>query len=176
VIVEDVPRGDKPVNTSLRILYSIGLVLLGLVLLLFPDKGLALGAFLLGLWLLIDGISSLVHFFQSTVTFNESSGKVLLIRSILWIVLGAVFTIRPLGMAKMGLGLVFFLVGLLFLIQAVLLWSVTGEETPVASLLLGLIGILLMLSPLFTALWFIRVLGILILIRGVSGITRFRLL
>jgi len=170
MIIEDVPQGESQASRYGRIANFAALVLLGLVLLIFPDRGLMIGAFLLGLWLIMDGVGGLIRFFQSSITLKELNSKVLLGRSLLWIILGALFISRPGFMARMSVGSIFFFIGLIFVIQAVIIWSMTKEETPGGILLFGAIGILLMLSPIFSALWFIRLLGLSILVRGGLGL------
>lgn len=166
MIVEDIPNKDKKNKRNVFLVYQGMLALLGLVLLLFPARGMTLGAVLLGLWLIIDGIASLIDFIRSNASLDGITERFKLIRSLLWILLGLLFILRPGAMVRFSVSSIFFIVGLLFVIQALMIWVLGSGENVWGTLLFALIGALLMLSPFITALWFLRLLGLLILARS----------
>lgn len=166
MIVEDIPEKDKPVNRSVFMVYQGILALLGLVLLLFPARGMTFGAILLGLWLLIDGIAALIDFIRSGSGAEGILERFKLVRALLWILVGILFLIRPGAMMRFSMSSIFFIVGLLFLLQALMLWVMGARDNLGGTVLFAIIGALLMLSPFVTALWFLRLLGLLILARS----------
>jgi len=166
MIIENVPDKDRKEKRSVFLVYQGVLALLGLVLLLFPARGMTFGALLLGLWLMIDGVATLIDFIRSKATLDSVMARFKLIRSILWILLGLLFLLRPGAMVRFSVSSIFFIVGLLFVLQALMIWVLASGENLWGTLLFALIGALLMLSPFITALWFLRLLGLLILIRS----------
>lgn len=168
--IEDVPEGQSRLERWAMGGYLSIISLSGILLFLFPRKGIFLGGFFLGLWLFIEGIRSIVAFIRHSLPWKDRNQLMRLIRGILTLVLGVVFVLRPGNTAELGLSLLFSFTGILFLFQAVLILLSGDREMTPASLLLGLIGLLLILSPLFTAFWFLRLIGFLILLRGGLGL------
>lgn len=168
--IEDVPEGKSRLERWSQIGYMGIITISGILLFLFPQKGLSLVGFFFGFWLTIEGIKSCVLFFRASLPWKDRNHLMRFIRGILTLVLGVVFIIRPGNTAELGLSLFFSLTGILFLLQAVLLLLSTEKEFTPAVLLLGLIGLMLILSPLFTALWFLRLIGFFILLRGGVGL------
>lgn len=172
MIVEDIPEKDRPENRSVFMVYQGILALLGLVLLLFPAKGMTFGAILLGVWLLIDGIVSLVDFIRSKEGVHGILERFKLVRAMLWILVGILFLVRPGAMMRFSMSSIFFIVGLLFVLQALMLWVLGSRENIWGTVLFAVIGALLMLSPFVSALWFLRLLGLLILARSAWSLYR----
>lgn len=166
MIVEDIQDKDRKDKRTVFLVYQGILALLGLVLLLFPARGMTFGALLLGLWLIIDGTASLVDFIRSKASLDGIMERFKLIKSLLWILLGLLFLLRPGAMVRFSVSSIFFIVGLLFVLQALMIWVLGSRENIWGTLLFAVIGALLMLSPFVTALWFLRLLGLLILARS----------
>lgn len=168
--VEDVPLRDRKGVRLLMLIYQGWIALTGLILMLVPRFGMKIGAVLLGVWLMVEGIKNFITFFRNRVSIKEKSQYMLLIRSVLMIFGAVILVLRPGPVAEMGLSLIFFLAGLFFLVQGILLGLAKESEHNYLVIILVIIGIVLMLSPLFTALWFLRLIGLLVLIRGALGI------
>lgn len=169
-VVEDAPLRDSRVVRILKFIYQGAIALTGLILLILPRFGMKIGAVVLGLWLLVEGVKNLITFFRAKVSIREKSQYMLLIRSVLMILGAVILVLRPGPVAQMGLSLIFFLAGLFFLVQGILLAMSKEGEHSYLVVILVIIGVVLMLSPLFTALWFLRLIGLLVMLRGALGI------
>lgn len=146
-------------------------LLLGLVLIFFPDTTSFLICYLCAGVMILFGLFQLLAFLFSDRTFPNHSFY--LARCVLLLVLGVYFAIRPgilVSMLPMVLGLFVVVAGLMKIQNAVGLrrWGAARWSTVLAvGILTTLVGAVTLMHPFSTAMALLRFLGICLLVSAV---------
>ena len=167
--IEDQEPREKVLSQSWKLLIVRGalLSLIGTVLLIFPGVGLSFTAISFALFMGIDGVTQMVLGFRMSGSGTLWWGTVL--RGVLEIILSAIIISHPRGFGEFGASALIIVIAIVFIITAVIDLqfrpSKGGHMSPILKLI---IGITLILAPLFAISLLFRILGALSLSLGLT--------
>ena len=163
----------KNLKTSL-ILTSVIYTIIGIIMLMFPDKVSDYICYMVGLMLLFFGISGVVMFFNSEEKSTYSNTSLIL--SIVLGAFGIYVFINPKGFASF----IPFVIGVLTLVDSMNKLSITfnlrkyGYENwwqmLIVSFIVMALGILLIVNPFAAVTLSIRVIGIVLIVNSVMNL------
>ena len=175
--VEPIDPSERA-SASLRTVFLVkGIVALiaGIVLLFWPTAGLAVVAVVLGIYLIFDGVERLVGSLRKPAQ-GQHSDILIIVGAVLRIVFGAIILLNPVGSGSFWVTFLFILAGLNLVIGSLaLLWKDEGlRSSPLmaaATVLMLVLGLLMILVPLVTALIFLRIIAVILVLASVPAIT-----
>ena len=175
--VEKIDASER-LYSNMRFVFLVkGIISLiaGIVLLFWPTAGLAVVAVVLGIYLIFDGIERLAGSLRHPAN-GQRSDITIVIGAVLRIVFGAIILLNPVGSGNFWVTLIFILAGLNLVVSSlVILWkdnSLRGSALMVAATVLMLVlGLLMILLPLVTALVFLRIIAVILVLASVPAIT-----
>ncbi|HEY5224008.1 MAG TPA: DUF308 domain-containing protein [Microbacteriaceae bacterium] len=175
----DATKLAKSAINGIRVAFGIGGVvalILGVVLLVWPDKSLGAVAIILGIYFLISGVVRLaLGIFSKGISGGMRTLDILL--GVLLIIAGIIVLKNVAASAAALLILVVAVIGVGWIIEGVLSivesrgapsagWAITSGIISI------LAGILVLAIPGWSALWLIIVAGIVLIVLGIIGIVR----
>jgi len=147
----------------------------GIVLLFWPKAGIAVVSVALGAFLAVDGIERLTDVLRNRRAADGGRDIWSILGALLRLVFGLLIMLRPVAVGGFWMSLVFIIAGLnLIAGSLLLLWQapgIRGEVTAVGSaVVMLLLGLLMILLPLVTALFLLRLVGVLLVLGAVPSI------
>lgn len=159
---------------SNSIVQAILFIILGLVLLIIPDITLVTIVYCVGAVFAVSGIVSLVAYFRKNSPSYQMQGA--LTTAIFCIIIALVMFIFPAAVAgffSILLGAVLILVGIANTIRAIGMRDLGGSMWAmglVVSLIVAIGGVVIIWNPFETTVIFVMVLGLLLLVTGISDL------
>jgi hypothetical protein len=176
VTIEDTDPAERLARhyAPLMVIRGVIGILAGLVLLFWPKTGLAVVAVTLGIFLVADGIERLI----AVLRLPAGSGRsdfLSIAGAALRIILGAVLLFNPVGTGSFWASFILIIAGLNLVAGSLLMFwkephikeDLMSAGTAVIMLILGLLMILL---PLVTALFMFRILGCVLILSAVPSL------
>ena len=166
-------NGSNGVILNLIFLKGIVLLIVGLILVIFPQSTLAMLMLIVGIYWLVDGIATIVR----AINRKESMSSWGLISGIIGVVAGSVVLSKPYLMAVFSASFFMWFVGISALVYGMSgLFSglkfpkdTIGKQTMIYGGLFSIIfGIALISSPYFSALTVVYLIGFVAIISGLS--------
>lgn len=173
VHIEDQDPMDKILWKSWKILLLRGIIitLIGLVLFIRPQSGLAFTAVIFSLFMILDGITQLVVGFRMNTVNDMWWGSI--VRGVVEIILAAVIISHPRGFGELGASALLILLGIVFLISGIIDYQFRkGQKGTFSSIILISLGVLLLAAPLFAASLVLRLIGLTAMAGGIARIYR----
>lgn len=156
------------------IVQAVLCIALGLFLIVAPDTATLTVVYLIGAYLAITGAASLIAYFRTGSDRYHS--KAVLATSIAWLAAAVVVFLFPQGVG----GLLSLILGIFLLVSGVVngVRSYELREFPnsgwvlmlVVSVIVALGGVLIVFNPFGATLTFVMVLGVLLIVKGVSDL------
>ena len=172
---ETIEKGVLTDVWSLVLIRGISLILLGIVLLAFPLNTLTVLIFVMGAWWLIDGIVTVVKSIkgrknQQAWGWGIFTGLLGVIAGIIVLSQPALSTILTTAFLVWFLGIAALIYGINGLITGIRLRKeIKGEWSMILGGIFSIIfGIILMVSPLVSAMTIITIMGIVALAGGIT--------
>lgn len=150
---------------------SIALILLGLILVIFPEKSTLIICYSVGILLLVGGVFKIVGYFRAKGT--EIFGSLGLVGGSLLCVGGLIIVLRPdmlTSFITTMLAVILIADGVIKIQYAIDLSRVGGERwwlVLTAGIIMTLLGILALLNPFGTVAAIMIIIGILLIVDGI---------
>lgn len=175
--IEDIGDGERSARRLAPLLMirgGIGLVA-GIILLFWPGVGLAVAAIALGIFLLFDGIERLVQILRRPAESGRMDALAL-VGAVLRIVFGAVILFNPARAGGFWASLVFIIAGINLVAGSLLMFwkerDIRNNPMDASSAVLMLIlGLLLILMPMVSALFLLRILGVILVLGSIPSLS-----
>ncbi|PIE04922.1 MAG: hypothetical protein CSA76_01655 [Spirochaetales bacterium] len=176
VEIQDIDPEEQTVRSYAPLLFVKGAlgIIAGIILLFWPGTGLAAVAVLLGIFLVADGIERLVSVLRYPV-YGKGRDALAITGAVLRIIFGAVVLVHP-GSAGSLWASVFFIAAGINLIIGSLFFMWKSKEAAGDYLLTGtsivmlLLGLILILLPVVSAHFLLRIAGILLILSAVPAL------
>ncbi len=175
-IIEDIDPAEKTVRNFAPLLIVKGVIglIAGIVLLFWPKAGLAVVSVTLGLFLSADGIERLITVLRSPASRGRFD-ILSIIGAVLRIVFGAVVLFRPVEVGSFWVSFIFIIAGINLTAGSLFLfWSDPRLRDDLPSLmsavLMLLLGLLMIVLPMVTALLMFRILGSIMVLTAVPSL------
>jgi len=174
--IEEISPEEKAARHYAPLLILKGIIglLSGIVLLFWPKTGLAVVSISLGIFLATDGIERLI----TVLRIPESKGKsdmLSIIGAVLRIIFGALVLFRPVSVGGFWVSFIFIISGINLIAGSLfMLWSESRIRDDLLSLmsviLMLVLGLLMILLPMITALLMFRILGSIMVLAAVPSL------
>ncbi|RKX68970.1 MAG: hypothetical protein DRP60_17175 [Spirochaetes bacterium] len=175
-IIEDIDPLEKTVRNFAPLLIVKGVIglIAGIVLLFWPKAGLAIVSVTLGLFLSADGIERLITVLRNPASRGHSD-VLSIIGAVLRIVFGAVVLFRPIEAGSFWVSFIFIIAGINLTAGSLFLfWSEPRLRDDLPSLmsavLMLLLGLMMIVLPMVTALLMFRILGSIMVLAAVPSL------
>lgn len=174
--IEETDAAEKTARHYAPLMIARGVIgiLAGIALIFWPKAGLAVVAVTLGIFLLADGIERLVAVLRQPGDSGRSD-LLSIIGAVLRIVLGALILFNPVDVGSFWASFVFIVAGLNLIIGSLLMfWKEPHIRDDLMSagtaVLMLIIGLLMILLPLITALLMFRIFGAVLILGAVPSL------
>ena len=174
--IEEIDPEEKAVRYFPPLLITKGIIglLSGIILLFWPKAGLTVASVVLGVFLLVDGVERLI----TVLRYPSSRGKsdaVSIIGAILRIVFGVVLLFRPLEAGNFWVSVILIITGINLIAGSLFMfWSEPGMKKDFLSIssavLMLILGLLMIILPVFTALLMFRILGGILILAAIPSL------
>ncbi len=175
-IIENIDPLEKTVRNFAPLLIVKGVIglIAGIVLLFWPKAGLAIVSVTLGLFLSADGIERLITVLRNPAS-RRHSDVLSIIGAVLRIVFGAVVLFRPIEAGSFWVSFIFIIAGINLTAGSLFLfWSEPRLRDDLPSLmsavLMLLLGLMMIVLPMVTALLMFRILGSIMVLAAVPSL------
>lgn len=168
----------SPGRKQISLFSGITLLLIGFILLLFPDATLAIIMFLLGCYWFTDGILSILNALGRRKIFSYWWWG--LITGGLSTIAGMFVLSKPLAAAEFTTSFLFILLGAAALLSGIerLATGITLRKMKIGNSLIGsgvvalVLALIFLSSPFATALFIIKILGLIMAVVGIAFLVR----
>lgn len=174
--IEDTDIAEKNARHYAPLMIARGVIgiLAGIVLIFWPKTGLAVVAITLGIFLVADGIERLIAVLRQPGETGRSD-LLSIVGAVLRIVFGAVILLNPVDIGSFWASFVFIVAGLNLIIGSLLMfWKEPHIRNDLMSagtaILMLIIGLLMILLPLITALLMFRIVGAVLILSAVPSL------
>ena len=169
--LDDFEKGMRRL-APLFIVQGVVALLAGIVLLFWPTTGLAVASIALGIFLVVEGVGRLT----SVLRTPRESGRADILAvggALLRIMFGALVLFHPVDVGKAGAAVVFILAGANLIVGSTLSFWKDPEtrqkpHAAAAAIAMFAVGLLLVLMPVLSGLFFLRLLGGVLVLGSVS--------
>lgn len=149
-------------------------IIAGIVLMFWPKTGLAVVAVTLGIFLITDGIERLIAVLRRPAK-NGRSDIISIVGAVLRLVFGAVILFNPVGTGSFWVSFAFVIAGLNLIAGSLLMfWNEPhlrdDPMSAVTAVIMLLLGLLMIILPLVTALLMFRILGVILVLAAVPSL------
>ncbi len=174
--IEEIDPAEQAARHFAPLLIAKGVIgiVAGTVLLFWPKTGLAVVAVTLGIFLIADGIERLIAVLRRRGSTGRSD-LLSIIGAVLRIIFGAVILLNPVETGSFWVSFSFIIAGLnLIAGSLIMFWSEPNIREDLMSagtaILMLLLGLLMILLPLITALLMFRILGAILILAAVPSL------
>ena len=153
---------------------AVALILLGLVLVVFPEKSTLIICYSVGILLLVGGVFKIVSYFRAKGT--EIFGSLGLVGGSLLCVAGLIIVLKPQMLASFLttiLAIILIADGVVKVQYAIDLYRVEGDRwwmVLTAGIVMTILGIIALFNPFDTAAAIMIIIGILLIIDGITDL------
>ncbi len=175
-IIEEIDPVERAVRRFAPLLIVKGVIglIAGIVLLFWPRAGLAIASITLGLFLSADGIERLITVLRNPGARGPSD-VLSIIGAVLRIVFGAVVLFRPVEVGGFWVSFIFIIAGINLTAGSLFMfWSEPRIRDDLLSLmsavLMLVLGLLMIVLPMVTALLIFRILGSIMVLAAVPSL------
>ncbi len=173
--IEDIDPVERAARHFAPLLIAKGVIglIAGITLLFWPKTGLAVVAVTLGVFLLFDGIERLIAVLRSPAETGRSD-FLSIAGAVLRIIFGVVILFNPVGTGSFWITVAFIIAGINLVVSSLFMfWSEPQlKEEPLsamAAVLMLLLGLMMIILPLVTALLMFRILGSILVLASVPS-------
>ena len=175
--IEDIDEGEKAARRFAPLLMVRGVIgiVAGIVLLFWPGTGLAVAAVALGIFLVVDGVERLIAVLRRPADTGKTDALALA-GALLRIVFGAAVLLNPSAAGGLWASALFIIAGLNLVAGSLfLLWrdrSLRDEPLDLgAAILMMILGLLMVLMPMVSAMILLRLLGVVLVLIAVPSLS-----
>ncbi len=176
VEIQDIDEAERAYRHYAPLLLAQGVagLIAGILLLFWPGTGLAVAAITVGIFLVISGVERLVSVLRLPASGGQSDIWPLA-GAVLRILIGVIILARPVDSGGVWASVIFILAGLSLVVSALFALFVASDFktdflTSGTALLLLLLGLVMILLPMVSALFLLRVLGGLLVLASVPAL------
>jgi len=176
VVIEEIDPAEKAARHYAPLLIVKGVIglIAGIVLLFWPKAGLAVVSVTLGIFLTADGIERLITVLRGPA-LSGSSDILSIIGAVLRIIFGAVILFRPVEIGGFWVSFIFIIAGINLTAGSLFMfWNEPRIKDDLLSLmsavLMLLLGLLMIVLPMVTALLMFRILGGVLILAAVPSL------
>ena len=173
--IEDIDPVESAARHFAPLLIAKGVIglIAGIILLFWPKTGLAVVAVTLGVFLLFDGIERLIAVLRSPAETGRSD-FLSIAGAVLRIIFGVVILFNPVGTGSFWITVAFIVAGINLVVSSLFIfWSEPHLKedslSAMAAVLMLLLGLLMIILPLVTALLMFRILGSILVLAAVPS-------
>lgn len=174
--IEEIDPSERAARYYAPLLIAKGIIglIAGIVLLFWPKTGLAVVAITLGVFLIFDGIERLIAVLRRPAKTGRSD-IISIIGAVLRLVFGAVILFNPVGTGSFWVSFAFVIAGLNLIVGSLLMfWNEphlrNDPMSAVTAVIMLLLGLLMIILPLVTALLMFRILGVVLVLAAVPSL------
>ena len=174
--IEETDPSERTARYYAPLLIAKGIIglIAGIVLLFWPKTGLAVVAITLGVFLISDGIERLIAVLRRPAKTGRSD-IISIIGAVLRLVFGAVILFNPVGTGSFWVSFAFVIAGLNLIVGSLLMfWNEphlrNDPMSAVTAVIMLLLGLLMIILPLVTALLMFRILGVVLVLAAIPSL------
>jgi len=176
VVIEEIEPEEKAVRNYAPLLMVKGIVgiVAGIVLLFWPKTGLAVVAISLGIFLVTDGIERLITVLRKPAA-ERRSDFFSITGAVLRIMFGAVILFNPVGAGGFWVSFLFIIAGINLIAGSLFMFRSEPHLREdllsfMSAVLMLILGLLMILIPMVTALLMFRILGSIMILASVPSL------